>query len=917
MMVPPHSLRLTLMLTLGGLLLLAPPVQATTAGQSPTARSGHEPWPGSVGAVDRHVDLRKPPLQRRVAMALSDRPLAEALERLAREAGFTLAYATGILPEDLRVSTPPGTHVAGDLLALWLRDTDLVVSPAGRGGQVVLTRRSPPPAREGVPLQAPTGRVAGRVTDAVTGAPLAGASVGLEGTRVSGASRADGRFDIGGAPPGRHTLVARLIGYSETRLEVEVEDGATSTVELAMVVSPVQLDQVVVTGTVLPTELRTVPNPVTVITAEDIAARNLFTIDQIFRGMVPGAISADPGVGSYSSTIYVRGSTSLAAGISSVKTYVDGVEVANSAMLAGLDPGSIERIEVLRGPQAATIYGPEAINGVVQIFTRKGRPSEGPLLTARATVGRIGSPYGVGSPLLQDHALDLSGGSGAFSYQVGGSYRAVGEWMPSHRSRTPGAHMGIRVLHGPLSMSLSSRFSEQTFDVAQNPILRDEGIPAYLVPPNDRIALRHQTLGLDLSLASDRVQHRLTAGRDGNEFDSWSRAPRRLTPADTLLRLNQSAQSRVTLSYSMATSVPLGTSSEANLVLGANHGRQSGMSFLQQGATRTLGSLDGATSSPRRVQSAATGLFSQLHVLLPGGLSATAGGRMDRSTNFGEEIGWVYSPRVGVALHRSPGGHHLKLRASYGQAIRPPAPGVGLPSATATSRFLANDGLGPEKQRGWDAGLDFETRSGLRLAVTRFDQLADGLIESVLVDLTVPPTYQSQNVGRISNKGWELEGGLERGPFSARGTYSSTTSEVMRLSPSYTGALQPGDQMTGVPRRAAGGDLSLRFFPRWSAGLSLTHRGSYRDLDAISYFRWAFLGEPFRGSVRAYHMEYDPSTRVDVRVSRSVGDGGDLALEIRNAGNSLAPEVWNALPVSGRTVVLSAKLRGRPLSGGR
>lgn len=918
MMVPPRPIRtLAALAALVGLLAAAPPVEGH-AGQARPAASGHEPWPGPQGTVDRHVDLRKPPLLRRVAPDVTDRPLAEALELLAREAGFTLAYASGVLPVERRVSTPPGLHVAGDLLGIWLQDTDVVVAGGGKEGQVVLERRLPSPPAPIEPPPSRTGRVAGRVTDAATGAALGGASVILEGTGVSAASRADGRFEIGGAPVGRQTLVARLIGYSEARIEVDIQEGATATVEVALGVSPVRLDQVVVTGTVLPTELRAVPNPVTVITAEDIAARNLFSIDQIFRGMVPGAISADPGLGHYSSTIYVRGSTSLIAGISSVKTYIDGIEVANPVILAGLDPGSIERIEVLRGPQAATIYGPEAINGVVQVFTKRGRPSDSPLLSARTSVGRIGSPWGIGTPLLQDHAIELSGGGGNFSYQLGGSYRAAGEWLPSYGSSTPGVHMGVRAVQGPLEVKFSSRFSEQTFDLAQNPILRDEGIPAHRVPPNDRIALRHHTMGMDMALTSRRVVHRVTMGRDGNEFDSWSRAPRLLTPTDTLLRLNQSAQSRGTFSYSLATSFSPGPASEISLVAGVNHGRQAGMSFLQQGATRTIGSLDGATSSPRRVSSTTTGVFSQLQLQLPAGLSLTAGGRMDRSTNFGDDVGWVLSPRVGGSLHlpRSPG--EIKLRASYGQAIRPPAPGAGLPSVSAASRIIGNDDLGPEKQKGWDAGVDVDFGGGLRLAVTRYDQVADGLIENVLVDAaSVPPTSQAQNVGRIANRGWEAEVGVDRGAVSLQTTYSTTRSEVLGLSPSYTGALEPGDRMTGVPAHAAGGDLSIRFLRDWRVGAGFTHRGPYTELDALNYFRWAFLGDPFRGSVRAYHMEYPGSTRTDLRLGRSLGDSWDLMVEVRNAGNSLASEVWNTLPVSGRTVVFSARLGPHPLGGGR
>ena len=57
-----------------------------------------------------------------------------------------------------------------------------------------------------------------------------------------------------------------------------------------------------------------------------------------------------------------------------MKVFVDGIEVANPTT-AAVDPNSIERIEVIRGPQAAAIYGSDAIGGVIQIFTKRGDPT--------------------------------------------------------------------------------------------------------------------------------------------------------------------------------------------------------------------------------------------------------------------------------------------------------------------------------------------------------------------------------------------------------------------------------------------------------------------------------------------------------------------------------------------------------------
>src|SRR5690606_22003959 len=131
-----------------------------------------------------------------------------------------------------------------------------------------------------------------------------------------------------------------------------------------------------------------------VINAADIERRGITRIDQLFRGEVPGLLAMEEGMLAYNSTItevhgarsslqantagtssvkmYSRGASSLDGGPNPIKVYVDGVELLDASYLGAIDPGSIERIEIITGPQAATIYGSGALGGVMQIFTKKG-----------------------------------------------------------------------------------------------------------------------------------------------------------------------------------------------------------------------------------------------------------------------------------------------------------------------------------------------------------------------------------------------------------------------------------------------------------------------------------------------------------------------------------------------------------------
>lgn len=147
------------------------------------------------------------------------------------------------------------------------------------------------------------------------------------------------------------------------------------------------------------------------------------------------------GQNDYYGRIYVRGNSTWGTS-DQIKVYLDGVEVANAGQMLTMDPGSIERIEVVRGAQASTIYGSGAASGVLQIFTKKGYPGlDRPRVTLQSSLGLIESdfkPPWVNRPLTQNHQLSVGGGSDAFSYHAGGSYDKVGEWITGYGSRTLG-----------------------------------------------------------------------------------------------------------------------------------------------------------------------------------------------------------------------------------------------------------------------------------------------------------------------------------------------------------------------------------------------------------------------------------------------------------------------------------------------
>ncbi|HEY9478627.1 MAG TPA: carboxypeptidase-like regulatory domain-containing protein, partial [Gemmatimonadaceae bacterium] len=81
---------------------------------------------------------------------------------------------------------------------------------------------------------AQTGAIDGVARSAHDNTPLPGVAVVVQGTRLGAISDADGRFHISDAPAGTHTLVARRLGLDSLKRQVEVRDGATTSVELAL-----------------------------------------------------------------------------------------------------------------------------------------------------------------------------------------------------------------------------------------------------------------------------------------------------------------------------------------------------------------------------------------------------------------------------------------------------------------------------------------------------------------------------------------------------------------------------------------------------------------------------------------------------------------------------------------------------------
>jgi TonB-dependent starch-binding outer membrane protein SusC len=232
-----------------------------------------------------------------------------------------------------------------------------------------------PPSR--VVAQGTTGAVEGTVKQAENGQPVSGARIQISGTTLRGVTSEAGEFRISGVPARQIEVTVRMIGYAPLTKRVVVAAGETARLEFAITVSALQLDQVVVTGTGQQVEARKLGNTVAVITPPENLPYN--DIATMLQAREPGlsAISSAGLTGS-GTRIRIRGNASLTQSNEPI-VFLDGIRVnsggGQTSRLEDIDPQSVERIEVLKGAAAATLYGTEASNGVIQIFTKRGTNS--------------------------------------------------------------------------------------------------------------------------------------------------------------------------------------------------------------------------------------------------------------------------------------------------------------------------------------------------------------------------------------------------------------------------------------------------------------------------------------------------------------------------------------------------------------
>ncbi|NNE31509.1 MAG: SusC/RagA family TonB-linked outer membrane protein [Winogradskyella sp.] len=286
--------------------------------------------------------------------------------------------------------------------------------------------------------------VSGKMTDKVTGVPIAGGSVIIKGTSTGTSTDLDGNYSliIDDFPV---TIVYSYLGFTTQEIVVN----SPSTVNVAMEESATSLNEVIVTGLASSTKRSNAANAVASVSAEELTGVTVQSgLDGALYGKFNGAeIKANSGAPGGGISMRLRGVTSI-FGDQQPLFVVDGVYVDNSSIglgnnivsqaagggnpssnqddasnrIADIDPQDIESVEILKGASAAAIYGSRAAGGVVIIKTKRGKQGKPQVLFSQViglrsptqllglrdyTQAQITALGGPNNPVLRDYEAEL------------------------------------------------------------------------------------------------------------------------------------------------------------------------------------------------------------------------------------------------------------------------------------------------------------------------------------------------------------------------------------------------------------------------------------------------------------------------------------------------------------------------------
>ena len=480
--------------------------------------------------------------------------------------------------------------------------------------------------------------------------------------------------------------------------------------------TPADLAPLVVTATKIPTPLDRVGSSVTLITAQDIEDHQWRDLPEALAD-APGLNVVQTGGPGGQTSVFIRG-----ANANHTKVLIDGIEVNDPSQNGAFDLGQattsdLARIEVLRGPQSS-LYGSDALGGVISIVTRQG---EGP--------ARITASLEAGSFQGFNQTVGVAGATSRLHYALGFSHARSGDTPVTpldllapgearigdrYDNVTASTKLGVDVSKA-LALNLVVRYTDATY------LSTGENFDVFPAIP-DSVHTDQNTRQLftrgeaRLNLFGSRFQNVFGVGYTNyrtaikSPDDGFGPPPPIVDRGD---RLKADWQGTLALS------------ARQTLVLGIED------------------TLDRLIDSPISAREDRVGGFAELQSRPVNALTVAASLRYDSDNRFGDKATWRIAPTYTVAATGT------QLKASYGTGFKAPTLTQLFVSFPAFN-FFANPNLKPEESQGYDVGFEQPLAGDrARLGATWFHNAITNLIEDNAAGDSLA------NIGRATTYGVE------------------------------------------------------------------------------------------------------------------------------------------------------------------
>lgn len=636
----------------------------------------------------------------------------------------------------------------------------------------------------------------------------------------------EGRFRVAELVSGDYVIALSTPGFVlMPQPRVTIADGETT---LSLVLAPARLrEHVLVSATRGEAAASTLGMATSALDREQIAERQAPALLDLLQGLPGLATARTGGIGSQGS-LFVRGGESRFARI-----LVDGIPVnqpGGSFDFGSALPFELERVEVVRGA-ASSLYGTDALAGVIELVTGRAQPGERPGFRGEAEAGSFASTR---------FQAGTSGRSRNLDWNAGLLRLDTDNQVPNNAFRET-------AVAASLGLELGERTNARLVIRAEDSSLGTPGQttfgPADLEGSFDR---RDLVTGVSLRQARGASTHQLRFGfarshqLSRDPVDSGSFVPE----FEDQLAAFALFDFVDALGYQNDTD-RLSAGYLAEIQAGSSHLVTAGLDLEHE--TGSIGSRAEPLLSPTRTNA---GGYLQGRFVLGARAHLTLGGRLEHNDNFG----WEAVPRAALAVQLRGGRDATTLRASTGKGIKEP----DFSQSYGVSFFAqGNPDLQPERSRSLDFGFEQRLASGrARVEATCFDHRYDDQIAYQIVDFD---SFQGSYVNLGETRARGVETLVEVAPIrelSLSGQYTYLDGRIVTSGNAFD------------PVYAAGKSLLRR--PKHQGSLSVQGRRGRASLGATLLLVGKRADSDFAGIGLLENTGY---TRFDARLRVSLGHG--------------------------------------------